>query len=226
MKKPKNCGELSFLLGAVTLALGTALMRKAGFGMSMVVAPAYVLSAWIRIIPAGTMCYICQGFLVAVTSIMMRRFRVTYLFSFLSAVIFGLFVDLFGFCLSPVTDPAMAMRLLLEVIGIPVNALGVALLFHTYFPPQAPELFVKELSKKTGWQLYRVKYAYDLSSCALSIALSFLLLGHWDWSILGVGTLVVTFVNSPLIALWGKLLEHIAEYRPAIRKIGALFENR
>jgi len=225
MKKLKNCGEISFVLGVVFLALGTALMSRAGFGMSMVVAPAYVLSAWIGVIPPGTMCYICQGFLIVVTSVMMRRFRVTYLFSFLSAVLFGLFVDLFGKPLAAFPADGLGARILLEALGIPINALGVAYLFHTYFPPQAPELFVRELSRRAGRQVYRVKYAYDLCSCALSILLSLLLLGRWDWGILGVGTLIVTLVNSPLIALWGRLLDRIAEYGPALPRLGAIFEK-
>ena len=35
--------ELAYLLGILTLTLGTALMERANFGMSMVVAPAYIL---------------------------------------------------------------------------------------------------------------------------------------------------------------------------------------
>ena len=35
--------ELAYLLGIVALALGTAFSEKANFGMSMVVAPAYLV---------------------------------------------------------------------------------------------------------------------------------------------------------------------------------------
>ena len=35
--------ELAYFLGIVVLAFGTALMEKADFGMSMVVAPAYLI---------------------------------------------------------------------------------------------------------------------------------------------------------------------------------------
>ena len=35
--------EVAYVLGLVVLAVGTALMEKADFGMSMVVAPAYLL---------------------------------------------------------------------------------------------------------------------------------------------------------------------------------------
>ena len=226
MKKPTRCGEVSFLLGVVVLGFGTALMRLSGLGMSMVVAPAYVLSAWIGVIPAGTMCYICQGVLIVVTSIMMRRFRVTYLFSFLSAVLFGLSVDFFAQICFPGVHPDTAFgRVVLFVPGLLTNSLGIAMLFHTYFPPQAPELFVKELAGKRGLKLYKVKYGYDLCSCALSIALSFLLLGKWDFSVIGAGTVVCAFLNGPLIGLWGKGLDRIAGYDAAFTRLGAIFEN-
>ena len=35
--------ELAYFVGIVVLALGTAMMEKANFGMSMVVAPAYLI---------------------------------------------------------------------------------------------------------------------------------------------------------------------------------------
>ena len=43
MKKPRFYTELSYILGLSVLALGVAFMEKADFGVSMVVAPAYVL---------------------------------------------------------------------------------------------------------------------------------------------------------------------------------------
>ena len=35
--------EMAYIIGIVTLAFGTALMERADFGMSMVVAPAYLI---------------------------------------------------------------------------------------------------------------------------------------------------------------------------------------
>ena len=43
MKKRTFYTEAAYALGIVILAIGTAMMEKANFGMSMVVAPAYLL---------------------------------------------------------------------------------------------------------------------------------------------------------------------------------------
>ena len=43
MKKKKLYSELCYVLGLIILAAGSAMMAKADFGVSMVVAPAYIL---------------------------------------------------------------------------------------------------------------------------------------------------------------------------------------
>lgn len=222
--KLKKCGEVSFLLGVLVLGLATTLMSKAGFGLSMVVAPAYVLAEKAGFVSAGTMCYICQGFLVVVTMVMMGRFKISYLFSFISAVLFGLAVDFFTkVCFAWIVSPGMWQRVLLFCIGIPVNSLAISLLFHTYFPPQAPELFVKEFSAKFGKEVYKIKYIYDLCSCALSIVMSLLFFRRLMF--IGVGTVICSLVNAPLIGLFGRGLDKIADYDPALPGIAGLFEK-
>lgn len=43
MKKSMFYMEVAYALGLLALAFGTAMMEKANFGLSMVVAPAYIL---------------------------------------------------------------------------------------------------------------------------------------------------------------------------------------
>ena len=43
MKKRIFYTEIAYILGLIALALGTAFMEKADFGLSMVVAPPYIL---------------------------------------------------------------------------------------------------------------------------------------------------------------------------------------
>jgi len=221
--KLRKCGEIAFLLGVVLLGLATALMGKAGFGVSMVVAPAYVIADKVEFISTGTMCYIKQGTLIVITSIVLGRFKLSYLFSFVSAVLFGLSVDLFGGMLSPISDPGFGLRVALFCIGIPINSFSIALLFRSYFPPQAPELFVKEISRKFGLKVYKTKYVFDLTFCALSIALSLIFFSELRH--IGVGTIIYAFINAPLIAFFGRFLDKIADYDAIFPKVAALFEK-
>ncbi|MBO6267432.1 MAG: hypothetical protein J6M06_04285, partial [Synergistaceae bacterium] len=69
--------ELAYALGILALALGTALMERADFGMSMVVAPAYLLhlkiSRTYAFFTFGTSEYCFQAALLAVMCLLLRR---------------------------------------------------------------------------------------------------------------------------------------------------------
>lgn len=71
--------ELAYAIGITVLALGTALMERADFGMSMVVAPAYLLhlkvSEFLPWYSFGVSEYVLQAVLLAVLSLMMRKFK-------------------------------------------------------------------------------------------------------------------------------------------------------
>lgn len=221
--KLRKCGEAAFVPGVILLGLATVLMSKASFGLSMVVAPAYVLADWVRVIPTGSMCYIYQGLLVIATSLIMGRFKISYLVTFVSAVLFGVFVDIFGLVFAFISEPNLWQRVALFAIAIPINSLSIALLLHSYFPPQAPELFVREISGKFGFVMYKTKYVYDLCSCAVSIVLSFVLLGGLRH--VGIGTVVYAFINAPLIGVFGKWLDKIADYEPRWPKLWELCQR-
>ena len=81
--------ELAYVLGILTLAFGCAFMEKADFGLSMVVAPAYILylklsEVW-SFISFGMMEYLLQVVLLIFMMIGIRRFKISYLFSFVTA---------------------------------------------------------------------------------------------------------------------------------------------
>ena len=221
--KLQKCGELAFVPGVLLLSLATVLMSKAGFGLSMVVAPAYVLADWVKVIPTGTMCYIYQGLLVIATSLLCGKFKISYLITFVSAVCFGVFVDVFGAVLSFIAANALWQRIVLFAVAIPINSLAIALLLHSYLPPQAPELFVREISSRFGLKMYKTKYVYDLASCAASIVLGLVLLGRVAH--VGVGTVVYAFINAPLIGLFGGWLERIADFEPRWLKLRELCDK-
>ena len=224
-KKFGRWGELSFALGTVLLALGTVLQAKANLGLGSTVAPAYVLSEAVGFIPPGTMCYICQGVLVLITFALLRRFKLEFVVTFVSAVIFGLFVNLFtNICFVNLTEPTLLQRCLIFALGTVVVSLSIAFLFNSYFPPQAPEMFTKEVSQLIGWSKYKGKYVYDICSFLLSLVLS--LIFFREIRIIGVGTFVSAAVNGPIIGFFGRLMEKYLDLSPAFPKIAALFEQK
>ena len=97
MKPRTFYSELAYLAGIVLLALGTSCASAASFGLSMVVAPAYLIH--LKLSPTwpgitfGVAEYIVQAVLLLVLSLALRRFRPYYLFSFCTALLYGRILD-------------------------------------------------------------------------------------------------------------------------------------
>lgn len=91
MVKRRFYTELAYFLGLVILAVGTGFMEKADFGMSVIVAPAYVIYLKVsQVLPwfsFGMAEYTLQAVLLLVMMMVLRRFQVRYLFSFVTAVV-------------------------------------------------------------------------------------------------------------------------------------------
>ena len=220
--------ELAYVLGIPVLALGTALIEKADFGMSMVVAPAYIvhrkLVQVLHWFSFGVAEFALQGVLLVALSLWMGRFRRSYLFSFVTAVFYGAVLDL---CISAVAllpGTGTAARLVCYVLGLLLCASGVALLFHSYIPPEAYELVVKELAGKHSWDVGRVKTAYDCISCALGIALSFAFFGWGRFEGVKAGTILCALVNGALIGWIDRRLSASLAFRDGL-KLRGLFEK-
>lgn len=217
--------EAAYVLGILILALGTALMERADFGVSMVVAPAYLLhlklSQYLTWYSFGVSEYILQAVLLVALALCMGKFKKGYLFSFLTAVLYGAALDLFLGLVDP--SHAYAVRFPYYIAGMLLCAVGVALFFHSYFPPEAYELLVKELSAKYGKDVGRVKTIYDCCSCLFGLALSFLFFGFGTFQGVKLGTIVCALVNGSLVGGFGRFLDGHFLFRDAL-KLRSFFE--
>lgn len=220
MKKRTFYSELSYLFGIVTLTLGVVLMEKADFGVSMVVAPAYLLY---RIVNAYTTLswftfgmaeYVFQFVVLIVLLLIVRRFKITYLLSFATAIIYGLILDAFMLAgaFLPTTLP---MRFVYYVLGMFIGSIGVSLMFHTYLSPEVYELFVKLVSEKLNMRIPKFKTFYDCTSLLIALAMS-LIAFH---TLVGVnwGTIVCALINGWLIGRCSAFFEHFFEFKDAFK---------
>ena len=226
--KPKKSfsTELAYVLGLLILAFSTAMMERAGLGMSMVVAPAYLLHRWLSpILPFfsfGMAEYVLQGVLLLLTIVIVRRFRVPYLFSFVTAVLYGFVLDGWIWLLdrlpAAVYEP-VAVRLFLYVFGMIFCAMGVSLMFRTYIAPEVYELLVKEVSDRYGWPISRVKTVYDCISCGIAVVMSFAIFGFGQFVGVQWGTIVCALVNGWIIGQWSGFWEKHFVFPDALPKL-------
>lgn len=234
MKKINKSAEFLWLIGVIFVALGVAVCSKADLGVSMIAAPAFVVYEAIAPLWSGFSVgmteYLIQGLMLIVLCFVVRRFNWRYLLAFGVAVLYGYTLNLFLFLLGGVDFSAVWLRWVMLLVGDIITAFGVACFFRTYMPLQVYELFVAELSARFRLNINKVKWTFDATLLMLSLILAFTLFGdagRFDWSSIGqnsfhsigLGTLVTTAINSPIIALAGRFLDRIFAPSPRFKKL-------
>ena len=220
MKKPVLYSEVAYGVGMVGLSLSVALMTRADFGVSMVVAPAYLLYLKISALwPAftfGMAEYTLQGVLLVATALAVKKLRPYFLFSFVTAVVYGFLLDGWMLLTNRLPVDGFSWRVLWYVLGLMLGAVSIACFFKTYIAPEAYELLVKELALKLHAPTHRVKTVYDCVSCAVAILMSFAFFGFGRFEGVKLGTVICALVNGWLIGRCTAYMDRRFEYKDAL----------
>ena len=217
MKKPVFYTEIAYFLGLFLLAWGTALTVWGDYGISMVVAPAYVLhlalSPNLPWFSFGVAEYVLQACILGIMMLLLRKFKFTYLLSFVAALIYGILLDsgmaLFGNIFP--AEPVEWQRVLAYVGGDAAVCAGVAMILRAYFPPEAYELFVKEVAPKAGLKIHLFKIVYDCVSLVIALLMSFALFS--DVRGIDIGTVCCAFINGMLIKLFSNFYDRTLVFK-------------
>ena len=232
--KFEKAGELMWLFGLVFVALGVAICSKANLGVSMIAAPTFVIHEALENISSffslGVTEYLFQGITLILLCIIVQRFNWRYLLAFAVAVLYGYLLDLWVLILGSDPFEGVALRWVMLIIGDTCTAFGVACFFRTYMPLEAPELVVSEISDRYKRDIGIVKWGIDFIYLFTSFGLALELfrdVDKFDWRTIwysnfhsmGLGTIVTTIINAPIIAIWGKLLDKLFDYKPVFPKM-------
>lgn len=211
--KKKLYTEIAYILGLVILAFGSALVKASDFGVAMVVAPAYLicdkLSAikGLEFVTFGMAEMLFQIVVFLLMLIIIRKFKVIYLFFFVTTLFYGVVLDAFIRLMNIIPGSELLyLRHIYFIIGLLLSALGVAFLFHTYITPESYELFVMEVSKRFNLNINRFKTIYDISSCVLAVIMS-LIFFNGKLKEVGWGTAVAAVLNGFLVGVFSRFLE-------------------
>ena len=227
MHKIKLHSETLYFLATVLLALAVAMLTAADFGVSMIVAPAYILSLKTGFLTFGQAEYVLQACLFLVFCLIMRRFKTVYLASFATCLIYGAVLD--AWRLLPVFNPhitppgsmAMPLRIFFFVFGILLTSVSIACFFKTYLYPQVYDFFVKGVSAKFHIKRPLFKTCFDLACLAVGSAMTLLFFGKFVG--ISFGTLFMALINGSLIGFFGKLLDKGLSVKPFFPKFAAHF---
>lgn len=231
MKKIRICSEAVYLIAMLCISFAVAMVSASDFGVSMIVASAYIISEKVSFLTFGQAEYIVQGLLFIVFCILMRKIRIVYFCAFVTSLFYGALLDLWRAAV-PHFNPAvcapgdlhLAVRIAYMVVGMAMTSFAVALFFKTYLCPQVYDYFVKAVSAKYGINRTVFKRIFDAACLATACALSFLFFGRPVG--IGIGTLLMTLLNGLLIGAFDRLLDKTVEVRPLFPRLAAKFEER
>lgn len=227
MKKHIFYSEVSYAVAIIFIAMGVAFAAKAGFGVSMIAAPTYTFHLWLEQFTdkwsLGTIDYIFQGVVILLAVIITGKFRISFLFSFATSVLTGFAIDAAFWITEPIAAEGFFIRIVIFAASLLTCAFGVACVFHTYFAPAGHELFVKEVANRFKKDMHRVKTAYDIIFCVLSVLLNLLLFGGFVG--IGIGTVAAALLNGPLIGMFTRMLDKHFEFKNAFPKLEKYFEK-
>lgn len=155
MKKITLHSELIYFAAILILSFSSAMQTAANAGISMIIAPAYVISQKLTFLTFGQSEYLVQGIVFIAFCILMKNFKPIYLVSFGTCIIYGAALDMWR-TIIPAFNPnitvpgsmPMPVRIAMLCLGMIITAFSVALFFHTYLYPQVYDFFVREISKR------------------------------------------------------------------------------
>lgn len=208
-KRKKTEPVVAWITAMILCPLGISFSIKSAFGVSMIEAPVYILFKKISTIftwyTYGTSEYLLQAVLLIAMCIAIRKFRFKYLLSFATAFVYGWILDGWNWLFDSVPADTIFVRIIFAIAGCLLVSFSVALFFKTWLPLEIWELFVKEVSEHFGFSITKCKWVYDLSSLAVGIILMLVFFGKFDTEVIGIGTVVITIINAPLIGFFGKM---------------------
>lgn len=141
--------------------------------------------------------------------LLLRRFRLSYLFAFVTTVISGYLMDfaIWILCFLPVA--LLSTRIVFFLLGLVLRPISVTMMYHTYITPKIYEYFVKQVSDGFNIAIHKFKQGYDWICCAVSVLLSFLFFGFGTFIGINVSTFVSAAINGPLIGKFSAYMENL-----------------
>ena len=218
-KKITKIGEVSWIIGNILCAIGNCLVSKSAFGLSAIIAPAFILNRKIGFLSVGVCEYIIQGLLLAICCIVIGKFKGKFIATICNILFYGACFDIVNSLLGFLQPDTILSRIAVAAIGTVITGFAVALMLRTYIPPSAYEIFVREIAEAKGLDMAKMKLIFDASMLALTAILMFALLGGFYIDIIGPLTVIAAFLNSVLIGFFGKILDKYCEFSPAIPRL-------
>lgn len=228
-KKAIIHSEPAYIFANIILSLAVAMIATTGFGVSMIVAPAYLVHLKLGFLTFGQCEYLLQTLLLIVFCILLKKVKIVYLSSYITCIIYSVMLDFWRYFIpqfnekiTPVGSLPLWCNIIFFVLGMLLTALSIAIFFRIYLYPQVYDFFVKGVSERFGLNRNKFKPINDLCYFIISVILSLVFFGGFKG--IGIGTIVMTVCNGFLIAQIGKLLDKFVIFEPYFPNFAKKFD--
>lgn len=202
---------VSFVFILFIIAFGTSLSIRANLGSSPISAPPYVLS----LVPGmpltmGTIVIMMHVAFILIQILLLRKdFELRQLTQIFVSFLFGFYTDVTMWMTSFLQIPAT----LPHAIGFPLQfvellmgggllAFGIACEVRCDSLMLAGEGLPLAIAKFVGKDFGKVKMCSDTMLVVIGAAIMFVFFHHWDWKMIGVGTLVSMFYVGFMVRVY------------------------
>lgn len=221
--KNKNKNELLrrytvFFISLFLIALGTSLSIRANLGSSPISCPPYILS----LVPGSPLTMgeyiICIQMMLILTQILLLRknYEKIQLLQIVISLFFGFYTDLTMWMTIPFqfdsTLSGYLIRFLQLCAGGAIMAYGITLEVHCKVLLMAYEGFFQAVSKTFNIEFGKVKIGSDTTLVFIGIVCCFIFFGHWDWKLIGVGTLFSMFYVGSMVHFFNSRFQWIERF--------------
>lgn len=215
MKKIRLNSELSLLFALALISFAIVFIIKADFGMTVVQAPVYVLSIAVPALSMGSWNYIVQGFLALLMVALVGRIKISYILSFIAAVVYGLFLDAVSKWTAGLLPHSLLERIAFYAAGYILLCVAVAIFFTCKAPLMPYDIFIREVASRYKMSIPKFKWIFDISCVITALTLSLAITGKIRG--IGIGTLIFAFTVSPAVSVLMKFINAKFEFKPLLK---------
>ena len=192
----------------------------------MIVCPAYIISEKFDFLTYGQAEYLIATMVFIIFCLVMKRFKISYLLSYLTGILYALFSDLIKI-LVPIFNQNLTISMNMKIgyffIGMILSGLAVALFYKTYLYPQVYDFFIKVVAQKYQISIKIFKTCFDCSFLIISFIISYVLFGKLVG--IGIGTVIMAFCNGVMIEQFQKIIDQYFVCIPYFEKLETYLEG-
>lgn len=210
------------------MTLGVAVCVRSQLGSSVISTIPYVMSLAgdsMGSVPAwtiGTYTFVMNAvFVLAQVAILRRRFECVQFFQFIIGFFFGMLIDMNMFLTEWIATDSILLNTFAQIAGCTILGFGIALEVKCGSVTMPGEGITIAISKVSGLKFPKAKICVDISLVVIAVLLCFLLLGSWQWQIVGVGTLFAMVYVGVVVKTVNKHMgwfDRLLAYRPGFRR--------